>query len=208
MYYPSSQIQTNLYTNGSELVIKSNNQKYIGYYFKTSDGKYFSGKTPEVKDSVELALLNNSPSSEYGNLTSEAFEQFTQVHLNQNSSITNEYNKLNNSLEKINKIPTTYNPQPTEEDYKFGEFVRYFCKKNNELIYVEINKDTYNKLNDKNEEYLWQLYSPFKFSWKITGDKNDTYRINRSVAQYMISKFTFPFFNKFLKEDYLKFWKA
>lgn len=64
MYYPASQIKTNLYTNGSELVYKSNNQRYLGFYFKTSDGKYFSGKTPEIKDSVELILLNNSPSSE------------------------------------------------------------------------------------------------------------------------------------------------
>ena len=49
MYYPASQIKTNIYTNGTELVIKSDNQKYIGYYYKTSDGKYFSGKTPDDK---------------------------------------------------------------------------------------------------------------------------------------------------------------
>lgn len=96
MYYPSSQIKTNLYTNGTELVVKSTNEKYIGFYFKTSDGKYFSGKTPDDKTSQELSLLNNSPESEYGNLTSEAFEKYTQVYLNQNNSISDEYNKLNN----------------------------------------------------------------------------------------------------------------
>ena len=50
MYYPKSQIVTNLYTNGQEYIIKSNNEKYIGNYWKTSDGKFFTGKTPEDKN--------------------------------------------------------------------------------------------------------------------------------------------------------------
>ena len=46
MYFPKSQIKPNLYTNGEELVYKSNLQNYIGYYFETSRGKFYTGANP------------------------------------------------------------------------------------------------------------------------------------------------------------------
>jgi hypothetical protein len=207
MYYPLSQIKTNLYTNGGELSIKSNNQNYTGFYWKTSDGKYFSGKTPDDKNIQELKLTSTTTSENYSNLTSEAFEPKPQPHLNPNSSISEEYIKLNNKLVNSKVIPTSFNPQPTEQDYLFGEFTRYFCKKTNELIYTEINKETFNKLTNKDSEYLWQLYTPFKYQWIISGDAEESYNTNKNMTNYMITKFKLPSLNKFLKEDYLKFWK-
>ena len=56
MYYPSSQIKTNLYTNGGEYVTKLNNEDYIGYYYETSNGKKYVGKTPTSKGQIELIL--------------------------------------------------------------------------------------------------------------------------------------------------------
>ena len=47
MYYPLSQITTNLNTNGGELIYANTRQDYIGYYYKTSKGEYFTGKTPQ-----------------------------------------------------------------------------------------------------------------------------------------------------------------
>ena len=60
MYYPKSQITPNLYTNGNELQVKSTGENYIGYYYKTSSGIYYSGKTPEEKPSVKLILNKNT----------------------------------------------------------------------------------------------------------------------------------------------------
>lgn len=45
MYYPLSEITENLYTAGSEFVYLATRQPYTGYYFSTTDGKYFTGKT-------------------------------------------------------------------------------------------------------------------------------------------------------------------
>lgn len=56
MYYPKSQIKTNLYTNGDEFVFLSNQQPYTGYYFKTSTGQYFTGKTPDDRPNIEIIL--------------------------------------------------------------------------------------------------------------------------------------------------------
>lgn len=48
MYYPLSEITENLYTAGSEFVDNQTKEYYVGYYFSTSDGKYFTGKTLNV----------------------------------------------------------------------------------------------------------------------------------------------------------------
>lgn len=207
MYYPKSQIVTNLYTNGQEYVIKSTSENYIGNYWKTSDGKFFTGKTPEDKNIQELIVATSDVSLQYSNLTSEAFDfKPTSAFLNNSYVITEEYNKLNNKLLNVNLLPTSYNPQPTQDDYALGEFTRYFCKKTNELRYIEINKDTYEKLTGQDPTYLWQLYTPFKYQWIISGSKETVYKTNEQVTTYMINKFKFPAFNKFLKENYLKFW--
>ena len=207
MYYPKSQIVTNLYTNGQEYVIKSNSANYIGNYWKTSNGKFFTGKTPEDKNIQELIVATSDISLQYSNLTSEAFEyQSNSAYLNNSDVITGEYNRLNDTLLNVNLLPTSYNPQPTQDDYALGEFTRYFCKKTNELRYIEINKDTYEKLTGQDPTYLWQLYTPFKYQWIISGSKETVYKTNEQVTKYMTNKFKLSAFNKFLKENYLKFW--
>ena len=66
MYFPLSQITPNLYTNGNEFIIQSTQQPYIGYYFKTSKGQFYTGRTPS--DSPNLLLI---PSSQPINSTIE-----------------------------------------------------------------------------------------------------------------------------------------
>jgi hypothetical protein len=221
MYYPKSQIVTNLYTNGQEYIIKSTSENYIGNYWKTSDGKFFTGKTPEDKNIQELIVarskFSETPSS------SPSYTQPVQVDLaltydspyvGDNPDLYNEKNVLDyaklKNIDIINPpsllLPVPFNPQPTQDDYNLGEFTRYFCKKTNELIYIEINKDTYDKLVGKELTYLWQLYTPFRYQWIISGNKETVYKTNEQVTRYMITKFKFPAFNKFLKENYLKFW--
>lgn len=222
MYYPKSQIVTNLYTNGQEYVLKSNNQNYIGYYWKTSDGKFFTGKTPEDKNIQEL-IISKSQTSQDPSISPSYIQPiqvdlalaYTAPFIGNNPDQYNEktildYTRLKNI--DINNpssllLPKPFNPQPTQDDYDLGEFTRYFCKKTNELRYLEINKDTYEKLAGQDPTYLWQLYTPFKYQWIISGDKDTVYKTNHNVTQYMMTKFTFPSFDKFLRENYLKFWK-
>ena len=46
MYYPPSQIQTNLYTGGGEYVIASSGENYIGNYYSLFNCTFFTGKNP------------------------------------------------------------------------------------------------------------------------------------------------------------------
>lgn len=190
MYYPLSQIQTNLYTDGNSpnlLKYVSNNQAYIGYYWKTSDGKYFSGKTPQDALSEPLILV-------------------FQDKLTPTTTIfASGYTRIKSA--KIKNIIQNYTPQPTTDEYNAGEFVRYFYKKTNELLYMEINKDDYFNLAKKNPQYDYSLYIPFYIHWKLTGDKEQVYNINKNIVQLTIQRQNLYQFDKFLKEDYLKFYK-
>jgi hypothetical protein len=67
MYYPLSQITTNLYTNGDEFTYNDTDnvaQSYTGNYFKTSDGKFFTGKTPQDVPTTELTRIVETPTNE------------------------------------------------------------------------------------------------------------------------------------------------
>jgi len=170
-YYPKSQIITNLSSNG-ELTYKSNGTPYFGFYYKLSNGKSFTGKTPQDGPNEELIMppLDNPET-------------------------------INNG-----KVPIYYQNTPTEKDYQNGTFPRYFCKKANELIYIEISKDTFDKLTNQDPNIYWQLYVPFQVNWKLTGSRADVFRVNRNIVEIAMNKNKLYKFNDYLKKDYLKFW--
>ena len=63
MYYPKSQIETNLYTAGSEFSTIADGREYIGVYWRTSKGKYYTGTNPQDSNIKELSdnIRYNSP---------------------------------------------------------------------------------------------------------------------------------------------------
>jgi len=200
MYYPLSQIKTNLYTNGGEYALISTGQSYTGYYYKTSNGQYFTGKTPQDTPSEKLFIIgyNNIPQT----------PSFPVLNINREIIQNVPYNALTNT--NFNQIVYSpyYNPQlPTQQDYQIGEFRRYFCKKTNEIIYIEINKDQYDKLVSKNSQILWQLYLPFFIDWQLTGDKQQVAKTNRNMVLLASKNLKLPAFSLYLKEDYTKYYQ-
>jgi hypothetical protein len=204
MYYPLSQIKTNLYTNGGEYAILLSGQDYTGYYFKTSTGKYYTGKTPQDLPNDELvsitvlptlSLFSETPSKIPLNVDIEEVKNIPYIDLS------------NTNLNQISYLPY-YNPQlPTQQDYQNGVFRRFFCKKTNEIIYVEIDKTQYDNLVIKNSQILWQLYEPFNVSWQLTGDKQQTAQVNRNIVELTSFRLKLPNFNLYLKEDYTKYYQ-
>lgn len=64
MYYPLSEITENLYTSGFEFIDLQTGTYYTGYYFSTTDGKYYTGKTIS-ETSVEIVPAKEETSSYY-----------------------------------------------------------------------------------------------------------------------------------------------
>lgn len=198
MYYPSSQITVDLYTNGEEFAIASTNQAYSGYYWKTSQGKFFTGKNPQDTPIQKLIRINNNE------IPLDTISYTELVTTNLNGFI---YNNIKRKIYKSLQLPT-YSPNiPTENDYKNGEYIRYFCKKTNELLYLEIDKDTYDKLVDQDLSIYYQLYLPFNIFWKLTGDKEQVFKSNKNIVELIMKQQKLFQFDLYLKKDYIKYYK-
>jgi len=59
MYIPKSRILTNQYSDNNSLVYKSTQEVYKGFYYKTFEGKYFTGKTQNDPPNDELELIQD-----------------------------------------------------------------------------------------------------------------------------------------------------
>ena len=202
MYYPLSQITSNLYTNGGEYVYKSNQENYTGYYWKTSSGKIYTGKTPQDIPTSELISANSNPFNPVLQNSS------IPVIINQNDfENTNYINVKSIDTSQIALTPIYFPTQPTQQDYQIGEFRRYFCKKTNEIQYIEISKDQFDLLVAKDPQILWQLYFPFFIPWDITGTKEQVARVNKNIVDLTMKNLRLPRFNDYLKNDYTKYYK-
>jgi hypothetical protein len=198
MYFPKSQITPNLYTNGNEFVIETSKVPYVGYYFKTSNGKYYTGKNTSDRPNEELVFL--TPQNQDYPLNPE----LSVIIVDPIYDYIKQPNNPNN-LNSIQFIPY-YSPMlPTSTDYQVGEFRRYFCKKTNELIYIEINQSQYKQLVSKDPQILWALYQPFFIDWQLVGDKQKVAQINRNSVDLLVLKQKFFGLNQYLKFDYTKY---
>jgi len=201
MYYPKSQIKTNLYTNGDEFIFLDNKQPYTGYYFKTSTEQYFTGRTPDDLPNIEI-ILNSALLRENIPTNQSNYSVVINTDLVDNS--------IYNNLVKPSPIlisPSYNAPTPTQQDYETGEFRRYFCKKGNEILYLEIDKPTFDKLVSKDPQYTWSLYQPFNLPWKLTGTQEEVFKVNRNIVVLTSNRLQLPQFGRYLKDDYLKYYK-
>jgi len=209
MYYPLSQIVTNLYSSNGEFAIKADLSPYTGYYWKNSQGKFFTGKTPQDLPALELIQIQielddnieGTPTNFTGTISKPLIKT-------EDALIENE---IYIDLTKTNLSQETYAPMympnpPTVKDYQIGEFRRYFCKKINEIIYIEINKDQFDLIENKSNKIAFEYYQSFNIPWKITGDKAYVTEVNYNMVQLVMRKQKLPQFNRYIKYDYLKYY--
>jgi hypothetical protein len=196
MYYPKSQIKTDLYTNGGQYALSTSNQDYKGYYYEISNGEKYTGRNPQDGPNILLTepLPINNPT--ISNTTTQTPTQ--QIIYTVNESV---------SISLPNRTIPQFNPTiPTDSDKSLGVFSRYFCKKTNELIYLEINKQTYDQLNNKNPNIAWDLYTPQLVLWQIKGDQEQTYLANKNNVSLLEQKQKWYGFSQYFKEDFSKYY--
>jgi|TARA_R110000787_G_scaffold33224_1_gene87086 hypothetical protein len=217
MYVPKNRIKTNLYTAGDEFVVKTDKTEYTGFYHSLWTGRFFTGKTQNDKPTNELIRQSATMDSVWDRTTEEVeFQQYAEnfdgiVYDGQYQDMQTvmDYNLLTETDISVTKIfPQQFYPTPSLEDYKLGSFTRYFAVKVNELIYLEINKKTYNLLKSQSNTINFEMYEYFKMQWTIEGVEENVFDINRDqvlIAQQNIQRLGFT---NFLQDDYLKFYRS
>jgi hypothetical protein len=202
MYYPKSQIKTNLYSESNEYTLP-NGDIYQGFYYKTSTGQYFTGKTPDDRPNVQifpLVQFFNEPKIRYNiSIPYNVDAEFDSPLVYEGGT------PIDSS--KVQIIPTYISTTPTSQDYQIGEFRRYFCKKTNEIQYVEINKTQYDLLITQSPDILWQLYAPFNLPWQITGDQEQVARTNKNIVELTSRRLQLPRLGDYLNNNYLKYYR-
>jgi hypothetical protein len=196
MYLPASQIKPNLYTNGGEYVLSTTKEEYKGYYYQASNGNAYTGKTPQ--DGFNILLIKPTTNKYYA--PQEGAEpESTQIQYI-------EPDQYKNPAPIATRIIPPYNiTKPTPADEQTGAFTRYFCKKTNENIYLEINRETYNQLKSKDPKIAWDLYTPQSLVWYIKGDKEKVYTTNRNLTLLLEQQQQWYGFSQYLKEDFSKY---
>lgn len=188
-YYPKNRIQTDLYTNGGEYSIKSTGENYTGYYYKLYNNTIFTGKTPNDSPNQELTLYSETIED---NPLLVIVEPFPDPEVNNYNLLTEKPSP------KI--VPLPYYPVPTSNDYKLGEFQRYFMKQINNLSFTEISKIDYNALVNRNETYLWPLYTPISIPWEISGNKDQIQQTNKRITLLTEQQSKVYGFSKFIEK--------
>ena len=192
MYLPKNQYQTGFFSNG-ELTNSSTNLSYTGPYFKTSSGQLYSGKEPNDGPNILLIYIPSSNTS-YPEETFQEDPRFYQENI--------AYSILTRANPNILPFsPTSYYPTPTQTEINNGEFVRYFLRKSNENLYIEVNSGTLSASSNSS------LYISFQLPWVISGDKEFVRKANAKQIAFTEKKQNIVGLGVFLNFDYLQFYQ-
>lgn len=186
-YYPKSQITTNLHTNGDEFFLINSETPYSGYYYKISNNKKYTGKNPDAGMGIELipntTLNGNPPPTPFAPSTITTIRSTINMSdkddslLHYNNSVTVVYPKLQDFESRA--LPSPDYPKPTPQDIQIGEYRRYFAKKSNELIYMEISKETYTKFSSNDPKVATDVYEVLFLPWSLKYKPSST---NKSIV--------------------------
>ena len=216
-YYPLSQIQTDLFTNGNEYIFKNDSSPYKGSYYKTSDGKFYSEKIPNnfSKEIIPINEINGQPLEDEQS-PSEIKNTISIVNKFSTDSVTT-YDNKNNIIYSGNTsnytsdaqsriVPSSYYPVLSQEQKDSGQLTRYFTKKTNELRYIETNKKTHDALKGKDSGIAWDLYEPASLTWRIKGDKTKIFNLNKGTVLTKEQQLRWPGFSKYFKDKFTQFY--
>jgi hypothetical protein len=207
-YYPSSQIKPNQYTNGGEYILSTTKENYKGYYYETSSGTKYTGKTPQNSPNIlliEKTVLNTTKTENDFNILTGLESPNLITIINYNDTTTY-LNLLTNSFINERSLPLPNPTTPTQQDQNLGVFQRYFCKKNNELKYLEIDKPTHDKLKSQQQDIAWDLYTPISTLWYIKGGKEQTYKANKGLVTLIEQKQNWYGFTQWFKDRFLQYY--
>jgi len=207
MYYPPSQIVTDQYSSGGEFML--NGVNYQGNYWFTSDGNFFTGKSPQDNPTVKLTkvALNKAKPKNPKNVQSQVINSRYNINPSYYNALQKPYNPALLDA-KAPQPPLPVLPFPTEQDYEYGEFQRYFAKKNNENKYIETDKKTYQGLVDKNPGLQCGLYTPLTMTWTLDGKMDETFLTNKRMVELEVARSKWFGFTKYFNGDYLQYFKG
>lgn len=183
MYYPKSKIIPNQYTSGRELVYKTTNTEYVGYYYILADGTVYSGKNPNDGNPRQLVYITNrtdQPVDEPGVFQASPTSVFRAYDLGVSKL---PYDSIRLNITKTLPPIELIEPYYVQPNVQYPSFIRYFVKRTNNTIYIEIDSTQYNRFVGKDKLVNWPIYTPFEIPWTTGGSSlSDIESTNRKIV--------------------------
>ena len=207
-YLPKSQVVTNQYSSGKEFTL--NGVDYVGPYYKTSKGEVYTGKTPSDPNTTKLEQYESGiTDTEAKNAESVPLSGSQEIYP---KSYNEYFYQYQNALKKQFRYkaaspPIASSPFPTEKQYEVGEFQRFFLKKNNELKYIEVDKNLFDLYTAQDSDVQWQLYSPIRINWVLTGNFVDVFKVNRNLTKLIQEQYDLYGFYASFREKFAKYYE-
>lgn len=206
MYFPKSQIQTNLYSNG-ELKVLSTGESYVGFYWATSSEKFFAGKNPDsLPKQIELVKGGFQPASNSPEL--EPYNVGNDTNSTYNFATKNlDYLRLKGIKNpKAPRPPKPIPPKITKENYEAGEITRYLCKRNNTSQFIEVDEKDFELVKSKSKKIQSNFYTAFSLPWVISGDEEKVALENKKAVEYRELNQGALGLGQYLNHNYLQFY--
>jgi hypothetical protein len=217
MYIPQNRIITNQFAYSGQFIYKNSQKPYSGYYWKSYDGSYYTGKTPNEKPNDEIEPINQTSNNTTNNSTSqiavtEIPSYYSQLNVGSYSdTLISEYTsikKININTDTSKQVPNSYFPKPSQDDYNIGSFTRYFLAKINENTWIEVDSPTYNAISSQSNSWLWELFIPVSLTWTLTGnDELSVYKINQKIVVLTEQRLKRKGLALFLKLNFAQFFQ-
>ena len=215
MYIPKNRIKTNSYTRGNEYKKLSDGEEYIGYYWSMYDGTFYTGVNQDDSPSIQIIKIDTTENIEIQDSQNQEFQQYTANYdmevtpgQYQNMKDIDVYNNINQvDISSTQITPQQFYSTPLETDYENGFYIRYFACKINEIKYLELDKNTYTKMKDKNPAYNFIPYRTFRIQWSLVGEPRNLYQANLSQVNILERNLGKQGFKDFLNNDFTKFYR-
>ena len=206
MYIPPSQYKTGFYSNGD--YVDNQNNPYTGPFYKVKNGKIFTGESPNTNikgNNIQIFLISS-------------IQNTNPILIPNTTNYTSFITPVvtNSTEQQIRTLPIPYFPQLSQMNIDEGIFTRYFLKRNDKFLYIEINSKGYNNISTRNPSTAWDLYDSVSLPWRIKGDQFNINKINKKTILEIESKYT-PFspngknwvgFSQIFKDNYLQFYQG
>lgn len=193
MYFPKSKIIPNRYTEGKELIYLDTKQPYTGYYHVVADGRIYTGKTPNdgiLRQLTPIVNYTDQSFTEPGTFETSPSTIFA-IYDFSPSKVPYDQIRLPKT---INYPPVTLiEPVYTAPTPGYPVFTRYFAKKTNNSIFVEINQTQYGRFNQQDSLVNWPAYTVFSLPWTTTGQsKEEITNTNRKITLLTEKRYRVP----------------
>jgi len=144
--YSVNEITNDLYTFGKEWMTEDD-VEYIGLYHTYTTGEVYTRPVWDEQLSKKLVAYTDTTTAVY------------------------KYNKLRPDIKTTRKSIQPYQVIVSASDYKIGYITRYFAKKRNENLIIEVNASQYADWNSNKIDNI--LYDMTQIKWWVSGNIND-----------------------------------